>query len=285
MNETVGRVLCWAQQRLKTAGLEEAKLDARCLTAHILGLERSALLARAQDPTPANLTAQLAPLLERRIAREPLAHILGYTDFYGHSFRTDRRALVPRADSETLVDVALRLLPAEAPMMVADLGTGSGCLLLSLLAERPHATGLGLDADPRAIDLARENAAALELAGRARFLAAPWSEVADWSGADLIVSNPPYVATTVIDTLEPEVRDHDPPLALDGGADGLAAYRQIIGLVTNHARTGTPLVLEIGFDQAAMVSRLLEDAGFSGITLTRDLSGNPRVLSAVNKSP
>ncbi|MEM7768090.1 MAG: peptide chain release factor N(5)-glutamine methyltransferase [Pseudomonadota bacterium] len=283
MSGTIGQVICWAQRRLTDAGLEEARLEARILTAHALGLERSALLAREPDRPPPGLAARLAPMLDRRAARIPLAHITGLTEFYGLPFKAGPGALIPRSDSETLVRVALDHLPPERPAVIADLGTGSGCLLVALLRSRPATEGTGVDASTEALAIAEDNARLNGVAGRARFDHMGWAAWQGWASADLIVSNPPYIRAGEIDALAPEVRDHDPRLALDGGRDGLDGYREIIGLGSAAMAPGTPLIFEIGHDQAESVTELLKTAEFSTIKLTRDLSGRPRVLSAVKK--
>ena len=279
MSRSIGQVLCGAQRRLRDAGIDDAKLEARILTAHVLGVERSALLALAHDAPPPGLTAKLDPLLKRRVAREPLAHITGLTEFYGLPIRTQPGALIPRNDSETLVDIALRHLPDDGPLKVADLGTGTGCLLIAILHHRKRATGDAIDASADAIQLARENAALNGVADRAVFQHASWRDWDGWSACDVVVSNPPYIATPVIASLQPEVRDHDPHLALDGGTDGLDAYRDLSTLMVAQGRPGARLILEIGYDQAETVPDILQSAGFSGIEIHNDLAGHPRVVS------
>lgn len=284
MSRTLGQVLCWAQRRLTDAGIGEAKLEARILVANALDSSPGALLARRHDLAPTGLTASLAPLLDRRAAREPLAHITGETEFFGLPMETGPGALIPRQDSETLVRVALDLDLIGSQVLhphIVDLGTGSGCLLIALLHTLPNASGEGIDASGAALSLAKRNATMNGVAGRSDWTLGSWTDWSGWDKADLIVSNPPYIASGVLETLAPEVKDHDPHIALDGGPDGLTAYREIIALAAGHARPGTPLVLEIGFDQADAVSALLQHAGFTDIVLSNDLSGHPRVLSAV----
>lgn len=280
MTSTIGKVLCWAQRRLTDAGIDEAKLEARLLLAHMLQADTAALIARSHDSPPPGLASKLDPLLKRRAEREPLAHILGETEFYGLKLKTDARALVPRSDSEVVVDLALDFLLENKPVAIADLGTGTGCLLLALLKHRPEARGVGLDLDAGAAALARENARFVSLEDRVEIRQQSWIEANVWQGADLVVSNPPYIASTVIENLAPEVRDHDPRLALDGGADGLGAYREIILLGAQRLKPGAVVVFEIGFDQDRTVTDILERAGFEVIGRRKDLGGNDRAIAA-----
>lgn len=280
MTSTIGKVLCWAQRRLTDAGIDEAKLEARLLLAHMLQADTAALIARSHDSPPPGLASKLDTLLKRRAEREPLAHILSETEFYGLTLKTDARALVPRSDSEVVVDLALDFLLENKPVAIADLGTGTGCLLLALLKHRPEARGVGLDLDAGAAALARENAQIVSLEDRVEIRQQSWIETDAWQGADLVVSNPPYIASTVIENLAPEVRDHDPRLALDGGADGLGAYREIILLGAQRLKPGAVVVFEIGFDQDRTVTDILERAGFEVIGRRKDLGGNDRAIAA-----
>ena len=279
MSRTLGEVVCWAQRRLTEAGIDEARLEARLLVAHAIGTDTAGLIARDRSAMPPGLTAQLAPLLDQRAAGKPLAHLIGLTEFYGLPFRTDARALIPRSDSECVVDLALEFIP-DGPARIADLGTGSGCLLVAVLANRLQATGEGIDLSADAVALAKENAVLNRVDGHAVFDARSWTDWDGWSDCDLILSNPPYIASAVIDSLEPQVREHEPRSALDGGPDGLAAYREIITLAASHMKPDAHLVLEIGYDQRAAVTALLDAAGFTHLVHRRDLGGNDRAIAA-----
>lgn len=267
-----------AAARLGEAGISEARANAMMLMLAAFGDTRAALISAGNQPVPRAVQAAYETALSRRLKREPLQHIVGSAGFYGLEFITDARALVPRPDSELIVETALDLLPAGKPAVVADLGTGTGCLLAAILSNRPLATGMGVDASPDAVSLARENFKRLGLTDRARVFAGSWADWPGWGEADLIVSNPPYIATDVIPTLAPEVKDHDPALALDGGADGLAAYRDIIARARTGMKPGAPLVLEIGHDQRDAVLRLLREAGFAELGHSADLGGNDRCV-------
>jgi release factor glutamine methyltransferase len=267
-----------AAVRLGEAGISEARANAMMLMLAAFGDTRAALISAGNQPVPLAVQAAYETSLSRRLKREPLQHIVGSTGFYGLEFITDARALVPRPDSELIVETALDLLPAGQPAIVADLGTGTGCLLAAILSNRPLATGTGVDASPEAVSLARENFKRLGLAHRAQVFMGSWADWSGWGEADLIVSNPPYIPTEVIATLAPEVKDHDPALALDGGADGLEAYRDIIARARAGMKRGAPLVLEIGHDQRDAVLRLLGAAGFAELGHSADLGGNDRCV-------
>jgi release factor glutamine methyltransferase len=270
-----------AAGRLRAAGIDNPGYDVQRLMVEASGDTRAALIAAGPTIVPADVKARFEAAVTRRAAREPLQHILGWTGFYGLSLRTDRRALIPRPDSECAVDVALSLLPEQGALRIADLGTGSGCLLLALLANLADADGTGVEADPGAAALARENIAACGFAARAPAFAGSWSDWTGWASADLVISNPPYIPSGVIASLQPEVRDFDPVAALDGGPDGLAAYRDIVRLARLGMKRGAPLVLEIGHDQRAAVQALLREAGFADPGHRADLGGNDRCVWGV----
>ncbi|MEE7502928.1 peptide chain release factor N(5)-glutamine methyltransferase [Methylobacterium mesophilicum] len=253
--------------RLHAGGVAEAAGDARFLLLGLLGLEARDLLIEG----------------DRRVgaadaASEPVARILGAWEFWGLPFRLGPDTLVPRPDTEILVEVALAARPDRAaPLRCLDLGTGTGCILTALLSERPRATGVGLDRSEGALRVARDNAAANGVGDRARFVAGDWCDALR-GRFDLVVSNPPYIARAVIATLEREVRGHDPAAALDGGTDGLDAYRRILDGAGTRLAQGGLLVLEIGYDQAEAVADLARAAGYRERGLTRDLAGHDRVL-------
>lgn len=265
-----------ATARLTETGLADARQNAMMLMIHAFGGSHAALISQGRSPVPAEVQGVFLEAVERRLAREPLQHILGYTSFYGLDILTDRRALIPRHDSECVVEAALDRLPKDVPLRLADLGTGTGCLLAALLSERPAASGEGVEASPEAASLARENFQALGLSARAGVFEGSWEDWQGWAEADLIISNPPYIETAVIAELDPEVRDHDPMSALDGGAGGLDAYRRITALAAAGMKPGAWLVFEIGYDQKEAVSALMARQGFEMIAAGADLGGNDR---------
>ena len=251
-----------------------ARLDAELLMAHVLGVSRSDMLLNAmRDPVPAGI----AGLVVRRLNHEPIAYIVGTQDFFGRAFKVEPGVLIPRADSETTVLAALAACPA--PCRVLDCGVGSGALLLTVLAERPGAQGIGIDRSPVAIEVARANAIALDLAAVSTMQLADWS-APGWAAGlgtfDLILANPPYVEDAA--DLEPQVRDHEPAEALFAGPDGLDAYRILIPQLPALLEPGGIAVLEIGHAQADAVTALAQAAGFAA-TLHRDLADRPRALA------
>jgi len=264
---------------LRAAGLETPELDARLLLGHALSLDHAALVAASARPLTATESAQVAALAARRRAGEPVARIVGRREFWGLRLAVTPAVLVPRPETETVVELALSLIGDRGQALrLADLGTGSGAILLALLSELPQASGVGTDLSAEALAVARANARNLRLEGRASFVES------DYGGAlagpfDLVVSNPPYVASRDIATLDIEVRAHDPALALDGGADGLNAYRRI---AADAARLigGGHLVVEIGAGQEREVENLFVARGLAVTAFRHDLSGRARALAA-----
>jgi len=267
-----------ATTQFRDAGIPDARQNAMMLMLGAFGDTRAALISAAASPVPEGVQWAFESAVARRLTREPLQHILGWTGFYGLELKTDARALIPRPDSECVVEVALALAPEQGRVQIADLGTGTGCLLLALLANLPEAEGTGVEADSAAASLARENIALCGLEARARIFEGRWADWTGWTTADLIISNPPYIPTQVIGSLEPEVKAFDPAAALDGGADGLDAYREIIRLGAGQMKRAVPLVLEIGHDQRGAVQDLLREAGFAELGHRLDLGGNDRCV-------
>jgi release factor glutamine methyltransferase len=267
-------------RRFREAGIETADLDARLLLCHMAGLSHEAYVAKQNAPLTDDAADRLAALVERRLAGEPVSRLLGVREFFGRLFRIDRHTLDPRPDTETLIEAALELVGmTQGPLDILDLGTGSGAILVTLLAELSGARGVGTDICGGALAVASANAAALGVAHRAQFIQADWLDGVKGT-FDLVVSNPPYIASPAIGGLSPEVRLHDPLSALDGGADGLDAYRRIAASARNVLRPGGFLLLEIGLDQGDSVLSLLHQAGFALNKVTpirRDLAGRSRV--------
>jgi release factor glutamine methyltransferase len=264
---------------LAGAGIADGERDARFLLLGLLGLETKDLTLDGDRPI-----GEGAPLLEaalaRRAAGEPVARILGAWEFWGLPFALVPETLVPRPDTETVVEAALAALPERrAPLRLLDLGTGTGCLLVALLTELPNAFGIGLDRSEAALRAARKNAQTNGVGGRARFACGDWC--ASLRGPfDLVVSNPPYIPAATIAGLDREVAEHDPPAALDGGADGLDAYRRILGEIGAGGilAPGAPVVVEIGYDQAVDVRTIGTEAGLTFTRLAKDLAGHDRAL-------
>ena len=277
---TFDQLMAEGAAALEEAGIVNARLESRWLLAHVTGHQSSELIIRGQDNVPEEAVGAFRNRVSRRAGREPIQHILGTTEFYGLEFLTDARALIPRPDSEIVVEAALGQLAPNEPARIADLGAGSGCLLAAILANRPLASGTGVEASAEAASLARENLLRLGLSARADVHEGRWSDWQGWSDVDLIISNPPYIPSGDLAGLMPEVRDHDPAAALDGGPDGLVAYREIVRIGAAAMKPGAWLVFEIGHDQAEAVIALLDAAGFQSVSLFRDLGGNDRAIIA-----
>lgn len=272
MAETVAAAIRAAAVRLSETS-DTGRLDAELLMAEALGVSRSELLLRhAGDPVPPSF----AELVRRRAGHEPIAYILGHQEFYGRSFAVTPDVLIPRGDSEILIETALGIL--DGPGRVLDCGTGSGALLLTLLAERSTLGGVGIDNSSRALEVARANASRLGVAERARLLRLDWRETGWASGLgqfDLVIANPPYVETGAV--LSPSVRNYEPASALFAGDEGLDDYRILIPQLRELLAPGGSAILEIGSAQADPVSDLARAAGFEA-TLHRDLAHRPRAL-------
>lgn len=272
---------------LTAAGIDNVRFEARLLLGRAAGLSVEQLVARGSDPAPAGVIATMRELTGRRVRREPMAYILGEREFWGLPFKVSPAVLVPRPDSETLIETALDLLPErERPLRILDLGVGSGCLLLTLLREFPKATGVGVDASPEALAIAEENAGTLGVASRARLRVDDWRQTG-WAGRlegpfDLLVSNPPYIETSTITALMPEVANHEPRLALDGGPDGLEAYRIIAAAAPGLVAPGGWALVEGGDGQAIDISRLFAAAGLSPQPPRKDLAGVERVVASLH---
>ena len=266
-------------REFRRGGLDAPELDARILVGHALGLDHAALAAQSGRALAAGEAHTLAAFAMRRLAREPVARILGRKEFWGLPFKLNAETLLPRPETETVVEAALAAVHDRdrAPLRVADLGTGSGVLLLALLSELPHARGVGSDISPAALACARDNAVALGLVDRAAFVACDYGAALN-GPVDLLVSNPPYVARADIAALQAEVRDFDPHRALDGGPDGLDEYRALAPQARRLLAPAGVFVVELGFGQVAAVRAIFAAAGLAPVAERHDLSGVARAL-------
>lgn len=261
-------------QKLKEAQLEEAQLEARLLLEEICGTDHNTLLCHGDREVSEAEEEQYRKALEQRAVHVPLQHLLGYQDFMGLRFQVNEHVLIPRQDTEILVEEAMRYL--HDGMRILDLCTGSGCILLSLLHYSNDCEGTGVDISKEALQVAALNAELLGI--KADFLKSDLYEKVTGK-FDLLVSNPPYIERKVIPTLMEEVREYDPYIALDGGEDGLDFYRRIIGGAQDYLKRGGQILMEIGSGQAQAVSELLREAGFKEIDVCRDFAGLDRVVS------
>ena len=268
-----------ARDRLKSTGIDTPVIDARLLLEAAAGATRADLLNDPHRPLTDEQVQTLDASLERRERREPIAHILGRKGFWTVLLSVGPQVLTPRPDTELVVIAALERLDPASPARILDLGVGSGAILLALLAERPGAKGLGVDTSEEALAVARENAANLGLAGRAALLRGDWTAGLEAESFDLVVSNPPYIATAEIQALDPEVRQYEPLEALDGGPDGLDAYRRLAPEILRVLKPGGDFVVEIGHDQAKAVVGLFEAAGATDLELRQDLGDRDRVVA------
>jgi release factor glutamine methyltransferase len=278
---TVQRVLGWATQDFEKRGLPTARLDAEVLLAHVLGCERIRLFVEATRVLGEAELGAYREVIRRRRTGEPVAYVVGRREFFGLDFAVDSRVLIPRPDTETLVDVALdRTRAWSMHGRALDLCTGSGCVAIAFARQRPTWEVIGIDLDADALEVARANALRLGAVHALRFLPGDLDAPLDPNERfDLVTANPPYIPTAECDELDPGVRDFEPRLALDGGQDGLTVMRRVVETARACLVPEGVVALEVGFDQASRVADLLEGAGFSAIERRRDYGGHERVVS------
>jgi release factor glutamine methyltransferase len=266
-------------ERLKAVGIDQPAIDARLMLEAAADVSRLEIVTDPYRELTAEQEATYDSYLGRRSRREPVSHILGRKGFWKIMLNVNSAVLTPRPDTEVIVDEALKAFPEHMAFNMLDLGVGSGAIMLAILAERPAAKGLGVDISEDALAVARENAANLDLDGRTALLRGDWTSGLGDAGFDLVVANPPYIPTDVIETLDPEVRDHDPRLALDGGPDGLAPYRILAPEILRVLKPGGMFAVEIGHDQSADVEALFREAGASDVRTIKDLGLRDRVVA------
>lgn len=270
---TIGATLQSVTQALDEAGIENARFEARLLLEHVLKVQTQVLIGYPERGVTSDQHQEIAALLARRLAREPMSHILGYREFWSLRFKVTKDTLTPRPDSESLIEAVLKHLPdPTASLKVLDLGVGTGCLLLSVLSEYENASGLGIDLSPKALSVAKENAQALGLADRCQFSLGNWMDGIE-DQFDLILSNPPYIPLTDRAALAPEVVDHEPETALFAGEDGLDDYRLLAKQLPSRLKPHGIAVIELGIHQDAPVKKLMETEGLSVIDSAIDLGG------------
>ncbi len=279
--QTSGAAVLAVNQRLAEAGVGNPRLDSRLLVAHVLGLNLTQLFSYPETLLSEFQLEKLRKLTQRRVSREPIARILGHREFWSLNFKVDESTLVPRPDSETLVEAVMeRITNRNTPVSILDLGTGSGCLLLAILSELKLASGLGVDLSEQALKIAALNAKYLNLEDRARFLHSNWFEKIDKKERpfDIIISNPPYISDDDITRLEPDVSKYDPYVALSGGADGLNAYRELMPEMLKFITFDGIIAVEIGMGQALNVIQYGEASGLQLDQIFKDIAGLERVL-------
>jgi release factor glutamine methyltransferase len=271
---------------LRAAGSSDPERDARRIAEMTFRLWGLDLIANEREVAKKSTLKRLEAFAQRRLAGEPMARILGEAEFYGLVFKLNASTLVPRPETEMLVDFALASLPPDRPSRILDLGTGTGCVALAILAHLPQASAVGVDISPEAVACATANAEALDLTARFEARAGYWYKpIGRNERFDLIVSNPPYVRTGEIAGLMAEVRDHDPRAALDGGIDGLNAHRAVAFTARNFIEPGGLIALECGAGQGEAVATILRTGGFAGIAIKKDLRGLDRVVHGHHVHP
>lgn len=271
-----------ALRRTKTlfeeSGIETASLDARLLVAHAFGCDPTDLIWKEQASVSDAFDDRLRELVERRLNREPVAYILGRREFWNSEFVVTRDTLIPRPDSETVVEAVLELIPEKnSQQRVLDVGTGTGCLLVSLLQELPQAKGVGIDVSPAAISVARTNCNRLHVLDRVQLIVSDWFSKVE-GRFDIVVANPPYIVDKDIKGLDPDVRDHEPKLALAGGSDGLNSYRIIAESLSTVLKRNGFAVIEIGVNQSRTVCETFEAEGFAIHSIKKDLGDRDRCI-------
>ena len=272
--ETIGEYVSGAADRLRAAKIESPRREARLLLAYATGKTVEWIVAHNDERTKE--LPQFENALGRREAREPLSHIMGEREFWSLSFQVNASVLDPRPDSEIIVSSVLAYYPeTDRPLKIADLGTGTGCLLLSILHERPTAEGIGVDISESTLSTARENASILGLSARTTFVQSDWDSELDGT-FDVVLSNPPYIPTAEIEGLAPEIARYEPRCAIDGGADGLVAYRRIADALPQLLEPNGLVALEIGQGQDSSVPKILRDSGIKIVSLEKDMAGIPR---------
>jgi len=277
MSPQLAAMIATASDQFSEIGVDTARIDAELLLGHVLGIERMSLLTY-EEKIPSDILTQYSEMVSRRVCGEPVAYITGVQAFWDDDFIVSKHTLIPRQDTEALVESVLKQAPKEGRIL--DIGTGSGCILLSLLRERPMMTGVGLDISPEALNIAKMNAEGLGLADRAAFIQSNWFDALMPSKEkfSVIVSNPPYIPTSDIEGLMSSVRDFEPMMALDGGGDGLTPYRLITKNALSYLIDDGLLAVEVGILQANDVADMFDAVGLTEVKIIKDLPGVERVV-------
>jgi release factor glutamine methyltransferase len=276
---TIREVLNWTRGYFKNAGITQPRLEAEILLAHALEVERLQLYLSPDKPLTSDERSRYRTVVQERRSGVPLQHLIGEVSFFGLRFKVRPDALIPRSETEELLERAFKLAPRDRPTRCIDLGTGAGVIAVCLARFLPRADVTAVDISPAALDLARENARVNGVEDRIRFLDSDWFSAID-GRFDLIVSNPPYVATEDLGSLAPEVRDHEPRVALDGGAEGIAKIRILIGQAKDRLLPGGTVLLEVGQGQAGRISQWLRDAEIGDVDVETDIAGIERFVIA-----
>ena len=287
MPSSIAEAILQGAHDLRKAGVPEARREAGSLLAHVLGRDRTFILSHADDPISEDHLEMFYRTLDSRAAGKPLQYITGHQEFFGLDFEVSADVLIPRPETELLVEKALELLSTEAAPMICDVGTGSGCIAITLLHELPRARGMAIDVSPAAIEVAQRNAARHSVSERLEFLVSDCFAELNKEGPifDLIVSNPPYVAVEKLESLQREVRDYEPHLALQAGADGLSIIRRLLVDAGAYLKSAGHFLLEIGFDQRQAVEQLVDPGRWKLLDIYSDLQGIPRTVALEKVEP
>jgi len=279
MSLSIAEALQIAGDELGRAGVPEARKEARSLLAHVLDVEWAVFITTPDKPLAASSLNRFQELVSRRSTGEPVQYITGVQDFYGRRFEVTRDVLIPRPETEGLVETVLPLLSVAAPIRICDVGTGSGCIAITVLCENPSVHAIGLDISAAALEVAKRNAIAHNVANRISFIKSDcFDALTDDISFELIVSNPPYVSAKVLPGLQREVRDHEPRVALTPGVDGLAVIKRLITDAPRFLKPAGHLVIEIGFDQSESIPALVDPAIWQLIDIVPDLQQIPRIV-------
>lgn len=278
MNVSIGAALREASRLLERAGVADARREAGSLLSHAIEKDRTFLISHAEDQLPDGDLARFEEMVARRAQGEPAQYITGVQDFYGRLFRVTPNVLIPRPETELLIEAALPLMSTDSK--VCDAGTGSGCIVVTLLCERTDATAVAIDVSEAALEVARQNAHDHSVETRIEFVLSDcFAELEEGSFKfDLVVSNPPYVSAEALPGLQREVRDHEPLVALSPGADGLSVIRRLLHDAPQFLRSGGHLIMEIGFDQGEKVQQLVDERVWTLRNILPDLQGIPRIV-------
>jgi len=278
MTNSISDLLREASQNLRDAGVPEARREAGSLLSHVIGKDRTFLISHAEDIVAGDDLARFREAVARRASGEPLQYITGVQDFYGREFRVTTDVLIPRPETELLVEAALEVIAHKPAPLICDVGTGSGCIAITLVCERTDARAVAVDVSAPALAVAEDNSRRHGVSDRMRFTISDCFESVDRTAFDLVVSNPPYVAAAALSGLQREVRDHEPLVALSSGADGLDVIRRLLRDAPAFLKTDGYLIMEIGFDQGEKVQRLINENLWRLDEIRPDLQGIPRIV-------
>ena len=278
MTNSISDLLREASQALRDAGVPEARREAGSLLSHVIGKDRTFLISHAEDIVARDDLARFREAVARRASGEPLQYITGVQDFYGREFRVTTDVLIPRPETELLVEAALEVIAHKPAPLICDVGTGSGCIAITLVCERTDARAVAVDVSAPALAVAEDNSRRHGVSDRMRFTISDCFESVDRTAFDLVVSNPPYVAAAALSGLQREVRDHEPLVALSSGADGLDVIRRLLRDAPAFLKTDGYLIMEIGFDQGEKVQRLINENLWRLDEIRPDLQGIPRIV-------